>query len=94
MVMEDLQDKYEAAALYRGVFLVAINKLRPNFLIDSTLQNSDVSDPSTSRVEPPEAPTILSTVNDDALNAFMDDTSFLDFWDFFNVTVDIKDMQI
>jgi len=91
MVLEELQDTYSAAALYRGVFSVAINKLRPQLLVDPTLRNSGVSDPSTSRVEPSEASAILPTVSDDALNALLDDTSFLDFCDFFNVTSNSND---
>ncbi|KAF4765931.1 hypothetical protein HAV15_010739 [Penicillium sp. str.  len=93
MVMESFQDTYSAAALYRGVFLVAINKIRHHFLIESSPRNTDVSDPATSRVEPPESSAILPTVSDDALNALLDDTSFLDFWDSFNVTFDSNYMQ-
>lgn len=93
MVMESFQDTYSAAALYRGVFLVAINKIRHHFLIESSPRNTDVSDPVTSRVEPPESSAILPTVSDDALNALLDDTSFLDFWDSFNVTFDSNYMQ-
>ncbi|CAI7611418.1 unnamed protein product [Penicillium discolor] len=93
MVMESFQDTYSAAALYRGVFLVAINKIRHHFLIESSPRNADVSDPATSRVEPPESSAILPTVSDDALNALLDDTSFLDFWDSFNVTFDSNYMQ-
>lgn len=84
MVMEELQETYAAAALYRGVFLGAINQLLPHLSVGPTLQNSDVSDPSTSRVEPPEASAMLPTVSDDVLDALLDETSFLDFWDSFN----------
>lgn len=81
MVMEELQETYAAAALYRGVFLGAINQLLPHLSVGPTLQNSDVSDPSTSCMEPPEA---SATVSDDVLDALLDETSFLDFWDSFN----------
>ncbi|KZN87824.1 Cutinase transcription factor 1 beta [Penicillium chrysogenum] len=92
MVMEELQDTYAAAALYRGVFLVAVNKLRPHLLVDSTLRNPDVCYPSTSRVEPPEASAILPTISEDALSALLDDTSFLDIWDSFNATSDYNNI--
>ncbi|CAG8296202.1 unnamed protein product [Penicillium nalgiovense] len=86
MVMEELQETYAAAAVYRGVFLGAINELHPHLFVGSTLQNSNVADPSTSRVESPEASAMLPTVSDDVLNALLDETSFLDFWDSFNDT--------
>ncbi|KAJ5158132.1 uncharacterized protein N7500_007783 [Penicillium coprophilum] len=84
MVMEELQDTYAAAALYRGVFLGAINKICPQLLVGSTMRNSNLSDPSTAHLETPEESAILPPVSDDALNTLLDDTSFLDFWDSFN----------
>ncbi|KAJ6096934.1 hypothetical protein N7486_007680 [Penicillium sp. IBT 16267x] len=96
IVMEKLQETYEAAAVYRGVFLGAINELTPHLFAGSTLRNSDASelrnsdtsDLSTSRMMPREALTTLPTVTDDTFNALLDETSFLDFWDSFNDTFD------
>ncbi|KAJ5168039.1 uncharacterized protein N7482_003633 [Penicillium canariense] len=84
MVMEELQDTYAAAAVYRGVFLGAINELHPHLFIGSTFQNPDVSDASNPRVESSEAAAVPPTVSDDVLNALLDETSFMDFWNSFD----------
>lgn len=93
MVMEELQDTYAAAALYRGVFLGAIKKICPHLLVGSTMRNSNLSDPSTSHVETPEASAVIPPLSDDALNTLLDDASFLDFWDSFNANSNSNDMQ-
>jgi hypothetical protein len=89
MVMEELQETYAAAAVYRGVFLGAIKELHPHLFVGSALQNSDASDPSNSRTERPEASAMPPTVSDDVLSALLDETSFLDFWNSFDTSNDM-----
>lgn len=82
MVMEELEETYTSASVYRGVFLEAIRQLYPNYSVSVA-----GGDPNATGFSPPRTTddsTVLPMINDDILTALLDEASCFNFWESFS----------
>lgn len=84
MVMEELEETYTSASVYRGVFLEAIRQLYPNYSTSTAIGESNATDFSLPRSNPSDDSMILPMVNDDILAALFDEASCFNFWESFS----------
>jgi hypothetical protein len=84
MVMEELEETYTSASVYRGVFLEAIRQLYPNYSTSTSLGESNTTGFSLPRTSPSDDSMILPMINDDILAALLDETSCFNFWESFS----------
>ncbi|OPB37651.1 zn2Cys6 transcription factor [Trichoderma guizhouense] len=84
MVMEDLEETYTSASVYRGVFLEAIRQLYPNYSGSPTGVASTAGGASLSRATPADDSATLPNINDDILTTLLDEASCFNFWESFS----------
>lgn len=84
MVMEDLEETYTSASVYRGVFLEAIRQLYPNYSGSPTGVASTAGGVSLSRATPADDSATLPNINDDILTTLLDEASCFNFWESFS----------
>ncbi|PTB42669.1 hypothetical protein M441DRAFT_137092 [Trichoderma asperellum CBS 433.97] len=92
MVMEELEEMYTSASVYRGVFLEAIRQLHPNYSSSSTMSESNSTDFSQPRGSFSNDAMMVPLVNDDILNALLDESSCFTFWESFS-DIQMEPMQ-
>ncbi|EFY89034.1 hypothetical protein MAC_04965 [Metarhizium acridum CQMa 102] len=80
MVMEELEETYASASIYRGVFLEVIRQLYPNYSTNTLACEPNMRDPFFSRANAADESTPMPTANDDVLDAFLDEASAMNFW--------------
>lgn len=91
MVMEELEEMYTSASVYRGVFLEAIRQLYPNYS-SSTMSESNSTDFSQPRASFSNDAMMVPLVNDDILTALLDESSCFNFWESFS-DIQMEPMQ-
>ncbi|KAK4082753.1 transcriptional regulator family: Fungal Specific TF [Trichoderma aggressivum f. europaeum] len=84
MVMEDLEETYTSASVYRGVFLEAIRQLYPNYSGSPAGAASTAGGASLSRATPTDDSAALPNINDDILTTLLDEASCFNFWESFS----------
>ncbi|EHK42217.1 hypothetical protein TRIATDRAFT_229782 [Trichoderma atroviride IMI 206040] len=84
MVMEELEEMYTSASVYRGVFLEAIRQLHPNYSASSTMSDSNSTDFSQPRASFSNDAMMVPLINDDILTALLDESSCFNFWESFS----------
>ncbi|KAL6897484.1 fungal-specific transcription factor domain-containing protein [Trichoderma evansii] len=92
MVMEELEEMYTSASVYRGVFLEAIRQLHPNYSASSTMSESSLTDFSQPRASFSNDTMTVPLVNDDILTALLDESSCFTFWESFS-DIQMESMQ-
>ncbi|KAJ4863563.1 fungal specific transcription factor domain-containing protein [Trichoderma breve] len=84
MVMEDLEETYTSASVYRGVFMEAIRQLYPNYSGSPAGAASTAGGASLSRATPADDSATLPNINDDILTTLLDEASCFNFWESFS----------
>ncbi|UKZ45915.1 hypothetical protein TrVGV298_000109 [Trichoderma virens] len=84
MVMEELEEVYTSASVYRGVFLEAIRQLYPNYSASAAGGSSTVEGVSLPRAAPADDSATLPIINDDILTNLLDEASCFNFWESFS----------
>lgn len=88
MVMEELEEMYTSASVYRGVFLEAIRQLHPNY----SMSDSNSTDFSQPRASFSNDSMMVPLINDDILTALLDESSCFNFWESFS-DIQMEPMQ-
>ncbi|KAL6691455.1 fungal-specific transcription factor domain-containing protein [Trichoderma pleuroticola] len=84
MVMEELEETYTSASVYRGVFLEAIRQLYPNYSVGPAGAALTAGGTPLSRATPTDDSAALSNINDDILTTLLDEASCFNFWESFS----------
>ncbi|KAL7941839.1 fungal-specific transcription factor domain-containing protein [Trichoderma barbatum] len=84
MVMEELEETYTSASVYRGVFLEAIRQLYPNYSVSTAGSTSAAGEVSLARATPADDSATLPIINDDILTTLLDEASCFNFWESFS----------
>ncbi|KAL9470861.1 hypothetical protein ACSS6W_008802 [Trichoderma asperelloides] len=92
MVMEELEEMYTSASLYRGVFSEAICQLYPNYSASSTMSEQNSTDYCQPRASFSNDAMMVPLINDDILNALFDESSCFTFWESFS-DIQMEPMQ-
>jgi hypothetical protein len=81
MVMQEMQDTYTSASVYRGIFLEAIRKLFPNYSADAAEMNPITSEFLAPPSQQQDKPFMETLLNDSFIDELVHEPSLFNIWE-------------
>jgi hypothetical protein len=83
MVLEQMQT-HPSSSLFRGIFLGAIRHIFPTYVAQSTMPELATLESSVPQNVSVDDPMAGITIDEDAIDALMDEVSMFNFWESLN----------
>jgi hypothetical protein len=81
LVMQEMQETYASASVYRGIFLEAIRQLFPNYSADRSQTDVEAPEVPVSRQQEHDDSFMGTLVNDSFIDELMHESSMFNIWE-------------
>lgn len=81
MVMQEMQETYTSASVYRGIFLEAIRQLYPNYSANAAEMGAAAPEVPASLLQRQDESFMGNLLSDSTIDELMHESSFFNIWE-------------